>query len=52
MVTLMKAVDELVWADSQCWGVEGSLLQTYFSHLSLMSQSGVLGLGRMGGRVC
>ena len=35
-VTLMKAVDELVWANSQCWGVEGSLLWAYRRHSSLM----------------
>jgi len=51
MVTLMKAVDELVWANNQCWGVEGSLLWAYCSHLSLMLQSGILRLGRIRGRV-
>jgi len=35
----------------RCWGVEGSLLWAYCSHSSLTSQSGVLGLGRIGGEV-
>ena len=50
-VTLMKAVDKLVWANSQCWGVEGSLLWAYCSHSSLTLQSGVLRPGRMRGKV-
>ena len=47
----MKAVDELVWTNGQCWGVEGSLLWAYCSHPSLMLQSGVLRPGRERGRV-
>ena len=50
-VTLMKAVNKLVWANSQCWGVKGSLLWAYCSHSSLTLQSGVLGPGRIRGEV-
>jgi len=35
----------------RCWGVEGSLLWAYYSHLSLMLQSGVLRPDRIRGEV-